>query len=358
MGHTLEKTTSKKDCIAFVQRQSTQGERLVFGMSVSRLDDAVSMQTLRRHQAAARALCMDIKRHLQSLDIAVRVVTGKTRMLSSAQTVKSKMLSRGAEMMMLVTKNDWRYGVVDAVQDINAFTARDVHRPARDTHAGMLPPKLARIMTNIAFAPQSRAHPVLLDPFCGSGTVLQEAMLLGCDVIGADKSPSAIKGTTQNIAWLLQSIQKRQDTSHTIFRSDIRKITDHLRPQSVDAIVTEPFLGDPARRPHTVAALRPMIQKLSALYHDAFRIFKTVLRPGGRVVIVFPRFVMAQSRREAMSLSTTVLPELREWKHVHAFPQEYRKQFADGLTSDGAFLYARPDQYIQREIFVFEHLRP
>ena len=44
---------------------------------------------------------------------------------------------------------------------------------------------------------------LILDPFCGSGTVLQEALLMGfTQVAGTDLSPKAITDTKENIAWI------------------------------------------------------------------------------------------------------------------------------------------------------------
>lgn len=55
-------------------------------------------------------------------------------------------------------------------------------------HAGRIHPATARRLIG-ELAP---AHSVVLDPFCGSGTVLLEAMLAGHDVIGTDPSPLAV----------------------------------------------------------------------------------------------------------------------------------------------------------------------
>ncbi len=43
----------------------------------------------------------------------------------------------------------------------------------------------------------------ILDPFCGSGTILQEAMLLGFkNIYGSDKDKRAIANSKENINWL------------------------------------------------------------------------------------------------------------------------------------------------------------
>ena len=87
-----------------------------------------------------------------------------------------------------------------AIQPIEEFSRRDFGRPGRDAKSGMLPPKLARILVNLSGVPETAA---LLDPFCGSGTILMEAALLGLtQLIGSDVSARAIADTKKNLAWL------------------------------------------------------------------------------------------------------------------------------------------------------------
>ena len=87
-----------------------------------------------------------------------------------------------------------------AVQPFEEFGARDYARPSRDDLSGMLPPKLAKIMINLA---QAKENSLILDTFCGSGTILQEALIMGyLNLIGFDSSPKAIKDSQANLEWL------------------------------------------------------------------------------------------------------------------------------------------------------------
>lgn len=63
-------------------------------------------------------------------------------------------------------------------------------------HPAVMSTKLARCMVNL-----SRAKPgqILLDPFCGTGSQLIEAGLMGCEIIGADLDPGMVRGTLQNL---------------------------------------------------------------------------------------------------------------------------------------------------------------
>jgi tRNA (guanine10-N2)-dimethyltransferase len=56
--------------------------------------------------------------------------------------------------------------------------------------------KLARCMINLA---EPKAGEVILDPFCGTGTTLIEAELIGCRAIGLDIQRRMARGTIRNM---------------------------------------------------------------------------------------------------------------------------------------------------------------
>ena len=51
------------------------------------------------------------------------------------------------------------------VQPFKVLSKRDFGRPARDDHSGMLPPKLAQIMINLARRNDDISTKTILDPF-------------------------------------------------------------------------------------------------------------------------------------------------------------------------------------------------
>ena len=63
-------------------------------------------------------------------------------------------------------------------------------------HPSTMPPKLARCVVNLARPP---AGTLLLDPFCGVGGILLEAVAVGCRAVGADADPRMIKGASVNL---------------------------------------------------------------------------------------------------------------------------------------------------------------
>ncbi len=57
-------------------------------------------------------------------------------------------------------------------------------------------PRLARAMVNLAGVPRDGA---VLDPFCGTGGILLEAGLIGCDVYGSDVQEEMVDGAVENL---------------------------------------------------------------------------------------------------------------------------------------------------------------
>jgi tRNA G10 N-methylase Trm11 len=122
---------------------------------------------------------------------------------------------------VIIKNNKAIVAISEGAQNITAYAKRDQNRPKRDAFVGMLPPKLAQTMINLAVGPnqpqiwlQNRDFakidgktPKLLDPFCGTGTVLQEAILKGFTAYGSDLNPKMVDYTKENIKWLEKSFR-------------------------------------------------------------------------------------------------------------------------------------------------------
>jgi tRNA (guanine10-N2)-dimethyltransferase len=58
--------------------------------------------------------------------------------------------------------------------------------------------KLARCMVNLA---HPKAEDIVLDPFCGTGTMLIEATMIGCRTVGLDVQRRMARGTIRNMKY-------------------------------------------------------------------------------------------------------------------------------------------------------------
>ncbi|NIP32855.1 hypothetical protein GWN26_09370, partial [Candidatus Saccharibacteria bacterium] len=127
---------------------------------------------------------MQIKKQLKDAGISSRLVESKEKTLSSVITQKEILNKDGIELNCFKADNKIFIGRTRTCQPFEEFSYRDWQRPAKDQASGMLPPKIAKIMINLA---QADRNELLLDPFCGSGTILMEAALMGHNIlIGSD----------------------------------------------------------------------------------------------------------------------------------------------------------------------------
>lgn len=220
-------------------------------------------------------------------------------------------------------------GQTIAVQDIDDWTKRDRSKPYSDRKKGMLPPKVARMMINIAAGSDKKT---VYDPFCGTGTVLSEALMLGHDVVGSDLDGKATAGAEKNIEWLKKEYKLNGESR--VFYSDASQVhkLGNFKGNSVDVIVTEPFLGKP--KPE-LKQLENIFKGLEKMYLGAFKAFKEVLKNQGKVVIVFP---MVETGKRTYDLSKLI---------------DKLSQLGYTSTSEPV-IYARKGAVTQRQIFVFE----
>jgi tRNA (guanine10-N2)-dimethyltransferase len=100
-------------------------------------------------------------------------------------------------------------------------------------HPSAMPAKLARCMVNLA---QPVAGEVVLDPFCGTASMLIEAGLMGCRVAGFDVQWRMVKGSLRN----LRHFGVEADG---VLMADVR----HMPIRKVDCIVTDPPYGRSAK---------------------------------------------------------------------------------------------------------------
>jgi tRNA G10 N-methylase Trm11 len=269
-------------------------------------------------------------------------VTSRDKALSSVVVEQNGLVEKGADFALLPKDDKLFIGRTLAVQPFKELSYRDFGRPGRDDRSGMLPPKLAQIMINLA-CPAFAVDTVLFDPYCGSGTVLTEALLLGArQVIGLDISERAIKDSGDNIIWARQKFALA-GFSFDLFRDDARQASRHIRPGSVDAIVTEPYLG-PQRGAFDMGRVK---KELESLYSQSLEDFVRLLKPGGKICMVWPVFSRGNHRN-------FLAPKLSGLKIARVWPDKIIAKIRPDLSERGLPVYGRPGQKVWREIVVLE----
>lgn len=227
-----------------------------------------------------------LKRHLQSRGRSARAFAVRGKFSPAIAVIDNGLLKRGGEYFMLRKGARWALCRTVAIQDIEEWGRRDFGRPRRNAKQGMLPPKLARMMVNLAGNLQGKA---LLDPFCGSGTILMEAGARGVTKLyGSDLAPLAIADTHTNLTWSKQTAE--------LVSGDVRKLSTLFPGLTVDAIITETYLGTPQKGTENRQYLLQELSTIEKLYSEAAHELFTVLNENGKMVICVPEYRLGSER--------------------------------------------------------------
>ncbi len=275
---------------------------------------------------SAFAVTLKLKKNLKAVGKNVRIVPGLT--LEAAQILHNRLLTHGSDIVAVATKNECYIGLTKWVQDIDSYSQRDHGRPSRSAKVGMLPPKLAQIMINLA-AP-SPSGPVL-DPFCGTGVVLQEALLMGFPAYGSDIEPKLVAMSEENLNWLTNEFGSLPD-----YRLSTADATTTKWEQPIGAVVTEGYLGPPLTSSPTSEQLLHLKNNASQLILKFLANLHPQLKPGTSVCLALPAWKTKQS-----FYKLNVIDQIVGLGYT-------LKQFLPVQQAD--LLYARPNQIVGREL--------
>ncbi len=98
-------------------------------------------------------------------------------------------------LLGLLTDEEFIFGLSAGLLEEKKFGQR-TPRKKPFFHPSSLQPKLARCLVNLSRATKYEA---LFDPFCGTGTILIEAGLMGIECIGGELKEKMIKGAKRNL---------------------------------------------------------------------------------------------------------------------------------------------------------------
>ncbi len=134
-----------------------------------------------------------------------------------------------------------------------------------------LKPTIAYAMLHLAGL-QGKKSEQLLDPFCGSGTILMEAASVFPElkVMGGDRSPVAVNGTKRNLE--VYGLEERVQVQVR----NARRLEKEFSSSSVDAVVTDPPYG----------LKTSQYIDFGALYGAIIRQLDHVLKPQGKAVLM------------------------------------------------------------------------
>jgi tRNA G10 N-methylase Trm11 len=269
--------------------------------------------------------------------------------LSHVEVLKKGLVERKAEVLFCIGKKQTVVSTTIAVHNPFEFQKRDIGRPVQ-RKIFAIPPRLARIMINLASCTSEKS---LLDPFCGVGTILQEALLTKAKVIGIDLNPWCVKAARENLDWLKKEYAL-DEAEYTVLQGDSRRLTNRIQ-QEVDCIATEPDLGPALRHIPTTPYATRIIDKLKPLYYDFLEEAHKTLKKEGRLVLVTPYIKTRSGKPVTMRIEEKALSV--GFKRVYPIQ---RDRFAEegiaheNLTKMASFIDVGEKHKIGREIHIFQ----
>lgn len=302
-----------------------------------------------------------LKSKLKENGVSLRLVPNQDTALNTATSHHNKLGLSDTKVELLVVRTaNGKVIVAQSVgaQNITAIAARDQARPKTDAFVGMLPPKLARMMVNLSGRTHSATRQVaangpgvpetddasrtsdrtarlsILDPFCGTGVVLQEAWLLGYSVIGTDLSEKMVDYTEANLNWLAE--QYKRSGAVTLAAGDAMT---HKWPSPIDAVVCETYLGQPFSAPPSPAKLTEVRGNCNHIISQFLKNLAPQLAPGTPLCVGVPAWRDAAGRFTHLPL-VHQLEELGYARHVFS------------NIRDEELLYYRENQVVARELLV------
>lgn len=206
-----------------------------------------------------------VKRHAQHLDVLLLERKLGGVILERAPKTKVDLKNPDKTFFGVITDGEFVFGLKLTEIIPGEFVKRS---PSKKPffHPSAMTAKLARCMVNLA---KPRAGDLVLDPFCGTGSILIEAGLIGCRVLGLDVKRKMVRGSLENFEFY-----------HMVPEGLVVADAKALPIRKVDCVVTDPPYG---RSATTLGwTTREIIKR-------TFDELAGVMDEGGRVCLAVPK---------------------------------------------------------------------
>ena len=311
----------------------------------------------------------------------VRFIAGKEAVLSSAASYH-KIYKTGGEEIGIFRITNNQFSITNEIPKTKF----------------LMPNEMSNDQKNLSLEINNLDLPatLVIDPFCGSGNILMEAKMLGCEIMGSDLSEKAIEDTKANLQWLSQKLKvksqnlptgKQSNQSQIVseninfqyqvtnemtktkskgdviardevifnnstiqhFKNDFVFKADATRADFVNelknrrtekqkniVLVTEPYLGKPKKIKYKKEKIKDEIIGLKYLYLGFFNNIKLLATSYSLLAITFVFPVISTSDAGEISLYEECVDELAEM----------------GYNPQCTLRYGRDYQVVKRQIAV------
>ena len=157
-----------------------------------------------------------------------------------------------------------------------------------------LRPREARCWVNLSGVERGEK---LLDPFCGTGGILIEAGLTGCDIYGSDSEMEMVSGTKMNLDYY--------GLEGKVKRCKAQNLTNRWE-ESFDGVVTDPPYG----RASKVGG-----EEIESTYKESLSEIERILKGGGKCVLGAPEKISFEEIFNETDTSFEILNKFKERVH-------------------------------------------
>jgi tRNA (guanine10-N2)-dimethyltransferase len=276
---------------------------------------------------------LELKKVCKKAGRAVRIIPNTEIELNSAQVLHNHLTGElGMELLLIRNRNKTYVAQTCEIQNIEAYAKRDQARPKRDAKVGMLPPKLAQIIVNLAAGPlPPQEDSVVLDPFCGTGVILQEALLMGYGAYGSDLEPRMVDYSRHNLKWL---------STHRSLNDPLLEAgdaTNHNWQHPFTVVASETYLGRPLSSWPSSETLQHIMGDCNTIITKFLANLADQIPSKTRICLAVPAW------RGSSTHHLELLDHLGEIGYN-------RVSFEHVSTND--LVYYRPNQIVARELLV------
>ncbi len=264
----------------------------------------------------------EVKQRMKELKLKAMRKNSKRPLpyLSPKEVLKFNLLKEGFELIVFKEY----VGKTIAIFNPKEVEERDLKRPKqRPKH--MISIRLAKILINLSGATKDS---VLLDPFCGYGIMLQEAMLMGMNVFGVDSSYDCVQATITNLKWIKQEYGIKKKSK--VLKGDSQELSKFVK--KADFVATEPYMGPLMKKLPTKENAEGILRELEPLYFNVLKELKKVV--SNRIVFITPRFRLHDGKRKQLNF------------------REMLKKASLKTMNRCPLIYTAPKSKIEREIWI------
>ncbi len=239
-----------------------------------------------------------LKATFKHLTGSIKLQDGETVFIPSSNLIDEEYFVFG--------KKEISFGKIISTCDYVSLEKRDMEKPFRRESLA-ISPRLAKILINLSYVKNDE---ILLDPFCGVGTILSEALIRGIKVIGIDKDKNAVNGSIENLRWF-----KFNSQNYELINDD----SSRAKISGANVIVTEPDLGETLKKIPPRKIAEETLLRFENLIVRVINNFKG--KVSGRVVFTSPYIRIGKKR---LKCNIEKIVSSTGYKMIYEIP-EYRE---------------------------------